>query len=146
MSGGFPSQRTSNAENVSILWRHHEIAYNDRYLDGLLLMLTIKLVLNASTKLLSGDDQKFMLEWMIIRVYQNTFVCLGRSMLWDYYMYWVAISFLDVGRNPPYMLSILRPRPEGRHFPDGIFKCIFLEWKCVNFDWGFTEVCSQGSN
>ena len=22
----------------------------------------------------------------------------------------------------------------------------FLEWKCMNFDWSFTEVCSYGSN
>ena len=27
-SGGFPSQRASNAENVSIRWRQHEIEQN----------------------------------------------------------------------------------------------------------------------
>ena len=28
MSNDFPAQKTSNAENVSIWWRHHTIAYN----------------------------------------------------------------------------------------------------------------------
>ena len=28
MTGGFPSQRASNAENVSIWWRHHELSKN----------------------------------------------------------------------------------------------------------------------
>ena len=26
------------------------------------------------------------------------------------------------------------------------FQMHFLEWKCLNFNWNFTEVCSQGSN
>ena len=26
------------------------------------------------------------------------------------------------------------------------FQMHFLEWICINFDWGFTEICSQGSN
>ena len=29
MTGGFPSQRASNAENVSISWRHHVILFTD---------------------------------------------------------------------------------------------------------------------
>ena len=38
-------------------------------------------------------------------------------------------------------INTLRPRQNGRHFPDDSFK-----WKCMNFDWSFIEVCSQGSN
>ena len=30
--------------------------------------------------------------------------------------------------------NTLRPRQNGCHFTDDIFKCIFLEWKCMNFD------------
>ena len=26
------------------------------------------------------------------------------------------------------------------------FSNAFFEWKCMNFDWNFTEICSQGSN
>ena len=43
-------------------------------------------------------------------------------------------------------VNTLRPRQDGRHFPDDIFKCIFLEWKCMNFAYDFTEMCSEGSN
>ena len=43
-------------------------------------------------------------------------------------------------------LNTLRLRHKVRHFPDNIFKCIFLNAKCRNVDWDFTEFCSQGSN
>ena len=41
-------------------------------------------------------------------------------------------------------LNTLRPRQDGRHFPDEIFSNAFFEWKCMNFDQDFTEVCSKG--
>ena len=34
-------------------------------------------------------------------------------------------------------VNTLRPRQDGRHFPDDIFQMHFLEWKFINFDWGF---------
>ena len=38
-------------------------------------------------------------------------------------------------------IDTLRPRQNGRHFPDDIFKCI--SWmESMNFDYDFTEVCS----
>ena len=37
-------------------------------------------------------------------------------------------------------VNILRPRQNGRHFPDDIFKCIFF-MKMYEF-WDFTEFCS----
>ena len=40
----------------------------------------------------------------------------------------------------------MRPRQNGRHFTDGIFQMHFLEWKCLDFDENFTEVCLLGSN
>ena len=36
------------------------------------------------------------------------------------------------------LLNTPRLRQNGRHFQDDIFKCIF-EWKCINFDYDFTE-------
>ena len=30
VTGGFPSQRSNNAENVSIWWRHHEVGWVNR--------------------------------------------------------------------------------------------------------------------
>ena len=70
----------------------------------------------------------------------------------------------------PALFNILRPRQNGCHFADGIFKCIlftekiwiliifsqkflpicfqicFLHWKCLNFDWNVIYICSWESN
>ena len=35
-------------------------------------------------------------------------------------------------------VNTLRPRQH--------FQMYFLEWKCMNFDLNFTEICSKGSN
>ena len=40
VTSGFPSQRTSNAENVSNWWRHHEIYLHEHYNVRVLLYLT----------------------------------------------------------------------------------------------------------
>ena len=39
----------------------------------------------------------------------------------------------------------LRPIWNGRHFPNDNLNA-FSSMKCMNFNWGFTEVCSYGSN
>ena len=39
----------------------------------------------------------------------------------------------------------MRPRQNGRHFEDDIFKCLFNK-KNMNFDYDFTEDCSLGPN
>ena len=39
---------------------------------------------------------------------------------------------------------MLRPKRNGRHFRRRRFQIHFLEWKCMNFDYNFTEVCSRG--
>ena len=36
----------------------------------------------------------------------------------------------------------LRRKQNRRHFADDVFKCNFFEWKCLNSDRNFTEVCS----
>ena len=43
-------------------------------------------------------------------------------------------------------ISTLRLRQNSCHFPRWHFQMNFLEWKCMNFDYDFTEVCSQGTN
>ena len=40
----------------------------------------------------------------------------------------------------------LRQNDRLRWFFRRHFQMHFLEWKCINFDWDFTEICSQGSN
>ena len=44
------------------------------------------------------------------------------------------------------LVNTLRPRQNGCHFPDDIFKCILLNENVCNFALNFTEVCSSGSN
>ena len=41
-------------------------------------------------------------------------------------------------------LNTLRLKQNGCQFPWWHFQMHFLEWKCMNFDWDFTEVCSLG--
>ena len=43
------------------------------------------------------------------------------------------------------ILNTLRPRQNGRHFTDK-HQMHFLEWKCLNFHWYFTEIYSLESN
>ena len=50
VTGEFPALRTSNAENVSIWWRHHAI-----YWDSLLLTTTTPMKIDALTPLACGD-------------------------------------------------------------------------------------------
>ena len=40
-------------------------------------------------------------------------------------------------------VNTLRPWQNGRQFADNIFSCIIFN-ENVNFDWNFTEICSQG--
>ena len=37
-------------------------------------------------------------------------------------------------------IKTLRPKQDGRHFPDDILQMHFLEWKYINFDWDFTSL------
>ena len=78
-TGEFPAQMASNAENVSIWWRHHASHYTS--------------------------------------------------------MCWSAVHEI-IGTK----LNTLRPRQNGRHFPDNIFKCIFLNesvWILLKFSLKF---------
>ena len=42
------------------------------------------------------------------------------------------------------LVNTLRPWQNGCYFT--CFQLHFLEWKYLNFDWSFSEICSQGSN
>ena len=44
------------------------------------------------------------------------------------------------------LLNILRLRQNGPTFCRQHLQMHFLGWKCMNFEWNFTEVCSLGSN
>ena len=55
------------------------------------------------------------------------------------------IQYRWIGRKLSY-LNTLRPKQNDRHFPDDTFKMHFHDWKYLNFDYYFTEVCSWGPN
>ena len=44
----------------------------------------------------------------------------------------------------PVPFYTFRPRQNGQHRADGIFKSIFAKWKLSYFDSNFAEICSQG--
>ena len=48
--------------------------------------------------------------------------------------------------NHLYILDTLKPRQNGRHFPDDSFNWIFLNENIWIFGCNFIEVCSYGSN
>ena len=48
-------------------------------------------------------------------------------------------QLVQVSMPAPLFINTLRPRQNGRHFANDIFKCIFLN---KNFDFDFTEICS----
>ena len=56
---------------------------------------------------------------------------------------WWPHSLMDICITIPQFpnFNSSPPGQNGRHFPDDIFRCIFL-WKVWYFDWNFTEVCS----
>ena len=51
----------------------------------------------------------------------------------------LEIQLIKVSIGP---VNTLRPKQYGHHFPDDIFKSIFLNEKFINFFYDFTEVCS----
>ena len=57
-----------------------------------------------------------------------------RTLLWDHTYANVAVEVVTV-----------KPR-KGSTFPRRHFQMHLLEWKCLNFEYILTEVCSQGTN
>ena len=82
VTGEFPAKKASNAEDVSIWWRHH-------------------------VKTFSSQKCSF---WLLF------YGVLLTSLLWRC-ISWVLVR---IG------LNLLRPRQNGLHFADDIFKCIFF--------------------
>ena len=60
---------------------------------------------------------------------------------------WWPISLTHIYVPGPQYVNSSHPGPNGRHFADDIFRCIFFRMKCfVVFNSNFTEACPQGSN
>ena len=61
------------------------------------------------------------------------------------YWYCIWISH-DINLMPNASLLTHWGRDKWAPFSRRHFQMYFLEWKCMDFDWDFTEVCSHGSN
>ena len=97
VTGEFPTQRASNAENVSIWWRNHDL-----------------------------ETSVF---WAHLEEHQDTIHSKCTSGIAQ-----TSPAYLNPSLQMWRVVNTLRPRQNGRHFADDIFKCIFLESKCKNFD------------
>ena len=84
--------------------------------------------------------------------YSLTYGCLifkwiGETRLPSHWSIRTVVSVMMATRvTCPMSVNTLRPRQNGRHFHRQYFQMHFPEWKCLNFDWNFTEICSLGSN
>ena len=97
LTGEFPAQMASNAENVSIWWRRHDI-----------LPIGIQFQIESIMK--------------SIKLTADIFI-LAIAMIWPVVH---ACEYADTNSFPYKCYNTLRPRQNGRHFPDDIFKWIFL--------------------
>ena len=69
--------------------------------------------------------------------------CWSRMSDYNPYVMWTYLLMHALNAK---LVNILRPKQNGHHFTDDIFKRIFVEWKLSYFGSNFTEICSQGSN
>ena len=90
-------QRVSNAENASIWWHHHVSPY---------LHFTLVMLWGFLSIYLASDDVLDSLETVYLQLQGG--------------------SYININYNVLMCLNTLRPRQNGRHFPDDVIKCIFL--------------------
>ena len=99
--------------------------------------------------------QKTAIEWSIALVCEMA-ACEITALICDRHISDHNILRIYICNKKRFFLQIswfintrfktLRPRQNRRLFFRRHFQIHFLEWKCVNFNQDFTEVCSQGSN
>ena len=71
--------------------------------------------------------------------------CVRDRTNWNYHQIWIMIRKMWYEMGPRLQFAnALRPRQHGHHFGRRYFQIYFHQWKCLNFDWIFTEFCSQG--
>ena len=122
-TGEFPAQMASNAENVSIWWRHHAIYLTQENTHSSIQLYIEKIIVsNAPTNLVSGSID---LRPIIGHVNINHFY----SNVLSHEITWIRFSWR-------FHFSTLRSRQNNRHFADAIFKFISLN---VNF-WILTTI------
>ena len=58
----------------------------------------------------------------------------------------LADWMLPIDKKKRSVLKHIETKTKWPPFSRWHFRMHFLEWRCKNFDWDFTEVCSQGPN
>ena len=119
VTGGFPSQKASNAKNVSIWWRHHVSVALWRHVA-----LSALVIIDSVMAGYPFSDAKPLPEPMItccqVDPQKQTSVKSESKHKDPRKVIWKRLSAKCPG------LNTLRTRQNGRHFADDIFKCIFL--------------------
>ena len=116
LPGEFPAQRASNAENVSIWWRHHDNDKLDHVITALDCTCTSICVLSLSTRENSCMKSSVWSSQILVRkVHQYL---LGVKWEKSVLIYW----YLQIFRNSKW-INTSRPKHDGCHFVDSIFKC-----------------------
>ena len=96
VTGDFPAQMASNAENVSIWWRHHAVA------EGINILHVYE---------------------FCSKINNQTFNMLTGNTFQQWNGKYSIVLHIDLKTQ---MTTYMRPKQNGRHFADDIFKCTFL--------------------
>ena len=157
-TGEFPAQMASNAENVSIWWRHH-MSHITPYAYRITVIKTIlgrsQEVVNPLISFISavrthGNNalwnplcigcyhrlpfrSRGLRSWTSCCRVKTRKMWKGRTLSWDLFgrSAWCRLVSETISKT----INTWRPRQNGRLFADDIFKLIFL------YDWKVSELC-----
>ena len=93
VTGEFTAQRASNAENVSIWWRHHELEYLMCLCNKLNSLCQLKLLLCE----LKYNASNFIIKFALMSTYHK----VSSSRLFDFRMIVTTISLLFISQFHP---------------------------------------------
>ena len=98
------------------------------------------MICRRSTIILTHTSVSISLSCLVLHqllAIQKTYCWFGcwKERKGKYNSSWLTICF-----------NRLSPIQNSYNFTDDIFKCIILEWKCLNLSQNFNECCSQGYN
>ena len=149
VTGEFPAQRASNAETVSIWWRHHvfiqpltckfHLGYFFIIQDIIISMVKVKYRDHAN-HCLYNKYNKDMTEMLLVR---ETWVkqMLPEARIIFRYQLWsiltlrhcqISVCIVRVHSGSHIYLTYLPPEQNGHHFTDDIVECIFTNKKfCI---------------
>ena len=134
MTGEFPAQKNSNTETVSVSWHHYVLSMFRLAESPICMSLTSTTMLQDSS--VCRTEQKCVRYVPHRRLHTHVWSvsCLIFHNMTKIYL-----------NKSIWNVDTLRPRQNGRHFTDHIFKCIFLNkdiWILIDVSLKFVSKCS----